>query len=67
MPPDGQPGSLLSREAIDTRITGAQAWRIRYVSRDLNGVSHQASGLVIAPAGKGGDRPIFTWCHGTTG
>ena len=67
MPPAGQPGSLLSQEPIDTRITGARAWRIRYVTRDLNGVSHEASGLVIAPAGKGDDRPIFTWCHGTTG
>ena len=66
-PPKGEPGSLLSQESIDTGIAGARAWRIRYLSRDVNGVAHEASGLVIAPAGEGENRPIFTWCHGTTG
>ncbi len=66
-PPKGQPGSLLSQESVDTAITGARAWRIRYVSRDVNDVLHETSGLVIAPAGTGENRPILTWCHGTTG
>lgn len=66
-PANGEPGSLLSRERIDTPITGARAWRVRYVSRDVNDVAHEASGLVIAPDTSGGDRPILTWCHGTTG
>lgn len=61
------PGTLLRQESIDTGITGARAWRIHYTSRDVNNVAHQASGLVIAPAGAGADRPIVTWCHGTTG
>lgn len=66
-PPTGAPGSLLSQEPVDTAITGARAWRVRYISRDVNGVAHEVSGLVIAPEAKGEQRPIFTWCHGTTG
>lgn len=66
-PPKGEAGSLLSQETIDTGIKGARAWRIRYISRDVNNVAHEASGLVIAPEGKGDNRPILTWCHGTTG
>lgn len=66
-PPKGDPGSLLSQESIDTGIKGARAWRIRYISRDVNDVAQEASGLVIAPEAKGDNRPILTWCHGTTG
>ena len=66
-PATGEPGSLLSRERIDTAIKGARAWRVQYISRDVNGVAHEASGLVIAPDATGENRPIFTWCHGTTG
>ncbi len=66
-PAKGKPASLVSQERIDTSITGARAWRVRYISRDVNGVAHEASGLVIAPDAAGQDRPIFTWCHGTTG
>jgi pimeloyl-ACP methyl ester carboxylesterase len=66
-PAKGKPASLVSQERIDTSITGARAWRVRYISRDVNDVAHEASGLVIAPDAAGQDRPIFTWCHGTTG
>lgn len=66
-PPTGAPGTLLAQEPVDTAITGARAWRVRYISRDVNGVAHEVSGLVIAPKAKGEKRPIFTWCHGTTG
>lgn len=66
-PVSGQPGTLLSQEPLETGITGARAWRVRYVSRDVNNVAHESSGLVIAPQGKGDNRPILTWCHGTTG
>ncbi len=64
---DPQPGTLLHHEPIDTAVVGARAWRIRYASRDVNGVAQQSTGLVIAPTAPGGDRPILTWCHGTTG
>ena len=61
------PGDLMRQERIDTGIKGARAWRIHYATKDVNDVVHEASGLVIAPEGKGGNRPILTWCHGTTG
>lgn len=61
------PGTLLRQEPITTGIAGARAWRIHYTSCDVNGVGHESSGLVIAPAGPGANRPIVTWCHGTTG
>ncbi len=66
-PPTGEPGSLLSQEPVQTTITGARAWRVRYISRDVNGVAHEVSGLVIAPTARAQNRPLFTWCHGTTG
>lgn len=65
--PHPSPGTLLHHEPITTAITDANAWRVRYASRDVNGAAHESSGLVIAPAGHGADRPILTWCHGTTG
>jgi len=61
------PGTLLHHEPIETAITGAEAWRVRYTSRDVNGAATESTGLVIAPAGAGANRPILTWCHGTTG
>ena len=67
MPVDIAPGTLLSHEPVAAAITGAQAWRVRYSTRDVNDVAHESTGLVIAPAGRGENRPIFTWCHGTTG
>lgn len=61
------PGTLLHHEPIDTGITGARAWKVHYSSHDVNGVAQESSGLVIAPADDGENRPIMTWCHGTTG
>lgn len=66
-PVTGEPGTLLDQKPIDTGIKGAKAWRIRYISRDVNDATTESSGLVIAPAGRGTNRPILTWCHGTTG
>ena len=62
-----QPGHLIHHEPIATSITGARAWRVRYLSRDIAERDQEATGLVIAPAAAGSDRPIVTWCHGTTG
>jgi len=59
------PGTLLSREDIAVSISGARAWRVRYISKDVNGVLHEVSGLVprhhrprrcrlpVSPAGPG--------------
>ena len=60
-------GRLLSSESIPTSLNGARAWRVRYGSRDAQGRAHETTGLVIAPAEGGADRPTLTWCHGTTG
>lgn len=60
-------GFLISSEPIETSIAGAKAWRIRYASRDVNGLAHESTGLVIAPTREGSHRPVLTWAHGTTG
>jgi len=39
---------LISSEKISTSINGAQAFRIRYHSTDLNGKATESTGLVIA-------------------
>lgn len=63
----GKPGDLLSHKEIGTDIKGARAWKVRYVSKDVNDVVTEATGLIIAPEEKGKDRKVMTWCHGTTG
>lgn len=60
-------GALLAHEEIATSITGARAHRVRYASKDVNGVATESTGLVIAPVAAGSDRPVMTWTHGTTG
>ncbi|MGI9116498.1 MAG: lipase family protein [Gaiellales bacterium] len=60
-------GALLASEEIATSLEGARAHRIRYASMDVNGVATESTGLVIAPAAPGSDRPVLTWTHGTTG
>ena len=59
--------TLIHSEQIDTSITGAVAYKVRYRSHDLNARATESTGLVIAPAGAGDNRKIMTWCHGTTG
>lgn len=61
------PGTLLHHEQIRSSIRGARAWRVRYSSRDVLGRAHESTGLVIAPIEDAHDRPVLTWCHGTTG
>jgi len=61
------PGKLLSREEIAVSISGARGWKVRYISKDVNGVLHEVSGLVITPSTAGTNRKLLTWCHGTTG
>lgn len=63
----GKPGDLLSHKEIGTEIKAARAWKVRYVSKDVNDVVTEATGLIIAPKEKGKDRRVMTWCHGTTG
>ncbi|WP_245414627.1 lipase family protein [Aestuariivirga litoralis] len=69
MKPEGKLGQIIKQEKVDTPIAGAQAWRIAYVSSDLNDKPTIATGLVVAPLGEApaGGRPIISWSHGTTG
>ena len=58
---------LLHHEKIATSITGADAYKIRYKSYDLNGVPTESTGIVLAPTGPGENRKVMSWGHGTTG
>ena len=65
----GPLGTVIAKEKIKTKIPGADAWRIAYISSDLFDKPTISTGLVIAPTGKApkGGRPILAWSHGTTG
>lgn len=69
MQPLGPLGTVIAKEKIATKIPGADAWRIAYISSDLFDRRTISTGLVIAPKGKPpkGGRPILAWSHGTTG
>jgi pimeloyl-ACP methyl ester carboxylesterase len=65
----GKLGQVLAKEPVSTRVPGAKAWRIAYVSSDVAGRKTLSTALVVAPAGpapKEG-RPVVAWAHGTTG
>ena len=67
--PEGKLGQVVKKEKVATEISGAQAWRIAYISSDVNDLQTISTGLLIAPVGpapKEG-RPIVSWSHGTTG
>jgi len=69
MSPNGMLGQVIKKEKIKTSVKGAQAWKIAYISSDLNGQKTIVTGLLVAPIGvapKEG-RPIMSWAHGTTG
>jgi acetyl esterase/lipase len=66
------PGRLISAEPLpeasaDGLPEAARAWRIRYETRDWQGRPTESTGMVIAPAGAAGDRPVLAWQHGTVG
>jgi pimeloyl-ACP methyl ester carboxylesterase len=69
MKPKGPLGTVIAKEKIATKIPGADAWRIAYISSDLKERPTISTGLVIAPKGKPPQdgRPILAWAHGTTG
>ena len=69
MKAEGKLGQVIKKERVNTPIAGAQAWRIAYISSDLNDKKTISTGLVVAPisAAPAGGRPIISWSHGTTG
>ena len=60
-------GDLLDRREIPAVVPGSQAWWVRFASTDLFDRPTESTGVVVAPAGAGRDRPVVVWCHGTTG
>lgn len=71
-PPDivnNVPGDILRSEPLPIEITGAQAWRILYLSEQSNGQKSVVSGIIIAPTGPvpDGGRPVVAWAHPTMG
>jgi pimeloyl-ACP methyl ester carboxylesterase len=69
MKADGKLGQVIAKESVATEIPGAQAWRIAYISSDLQNRRTISTALIVAPKGEApaNSRPIMTWAHGTTG
>jgi len=69
MKPEGKLGQIIKKEPVKTAVPGAQAWRIAYISSDLNDKKTISTGLIVAPTGQApaAGRPIISWSHGTTG
>jgi len=67
--PQGEPGTILRREPLpNNRPEGAQAWRVMYLSTDLEGQPIAVTGTVVAPTETPvAPRNIIAWAHGTTG
>ncbi len=69
MPAKGKLGQVIKKESVSTPIRGAQAWRIAYITSDMNDRPTIATALVISPTAKApaDGRPVVSWGHGTTG
>ena len=67
--PSAKLGSLVKSEQIPSTMPGVQAWKIAYISSDVNGKKTVVTGIVAAPTGPAPatGRPIMAWAHGTTG
>jgi len=49
MKPEGRLGQVIKKEKIETPIEGAQAWRIAYISSDLNDKRTISTGQKATP------------------
>jgi pimeloyl-ACP methyl ester carboxylesterase len=67
--PQGKPGTIIRRESLLSNLPeGAQAWRVMYLSTDLEGQPIAVTGTIVAPNGTSAKpRNIIAWAHGTTG
>lgn len=67
--PQSPPGLLIDYRTKSGAPAGAQAWRIRYLSRDEAGKMIEVTGVVVAPKGIPNrlGRPVLAWAHGTWG
>ncbi len=66
--PEGAPGTLIWSAPFKA-IPGAQAWKVLYHSRAIDGSDVAVSGVVVAPTDTAphGGRPVISWAHGTHG
>ena len=66
--PSAKPGNLIWSTPFKA-IPGAQAWKVLYHSRAVDGSDIAVSGVVVAPTGPApaGGRPVISWAHGTHG
>ncbi len=64
---EGRLGEIIKKEEIYTSVARAKAWRIAYISSDVNNRPNVATALVVAPLDPGVDRKVIAWGHGTTG
>lgn len=66
---DAKLGSIIKSEKIPTTTKNAQAWKIVYVSSDVQDRKTLATGIIVIPKGDhtSAGRPIIAWAHGTTG
>jgi pimeloyl-ACP methyl ester carboxylesterase len=66
--PSAAPGKLIWSTPFKA-IPGAQAWKVLYHSRALDGSDIAVSGVVVAPTdpAPAGGRPVISWGHGTHG
>ncbi|MFH7244303.1 MAG: alpha/beta fold hydrolase [Spirulina sp.] len=67
--PPGEPGSILRQEPLPSNLPEeAQAWRVMYLSTDLDGQPIAVTGTIVAPQEAPTEpRHIIAWAHGTTG
>jgi hypothetical protein len=66
--PQAAPGKLIWSTPFKA-VPGAQAWKVLYHSRALDGSDIAVSGVVVAPtdAAPRDGRPVISWAHGTHG
>ncbi|HEY3671089.1 MAG TPA: lipase family protein [Acidimicrobiia bacterium] len=66
--PQAAPGKLIWSAPFKA-IPGAQAWKVLYHSKALDGSDVAVSGVVVAPTdtAPAGGRPVISWAHGTHG
>lgn len=60
--PNGKLGEVIRKEAVESSVPGAQAWRIAYISTDFNDKRTISTGLAVAPKRKApaGGGPIIS-------
>ncbi len=67
--PEAKLGTVVKAEKIAVKMPGVQAWKIAYISSDVNEHKTLVTGILAAPTTPApvNGRPIVAWAHGTTG